>query len=61
MGSTRNRRARDKNKQTLPQTPKKDIASDDSADLEVAKEVDDLYELHSRPGYGPTEVERKKE
>lgn len=60
MGSTRNRHARDKNKQTLPQTPKKDIASDQSEDLEVAKEMDDLYELHARPGYAPTEVVRKK-
>ncbi|WP_416148684.1 YfhD family protein [Salipaludibacillus sp. HK11] len=60
MGSTRNRRPRDKNKKSLPQTPKKDIATDNSPDLEIAKEMDDLYELHARPGYSPTEVERKK-
>ncbi|WP_280770423.1 YfhD family protein [Salipaludibacillus daqingensis] len=59
MGSTRNRRARDKNKQKLPQTPTKDIVRDDS-DLEIAKELDDLYDLHANPGYPPTEVERKK-
>ncbi|MBU9712145.1 YfhD family protein [Evansella tamaricis] len=59
MGRAHKQKARDKNKQKLPQTPQKDIAADDQ-DLELAKEVDDLYELKARPGYSPTEVRRKK-
>ncbi|ADU30593.1 YfhD family protein [Evansella cellulosilytica] len=58
MGRAHKQKARDKNKQTLPQTPKKDIARDEQ-DLEVAKEVDAIYELHSNPGYSPTKVMRK--
>ncbi|MDQ0255684.1 hypothetical protein J2S74_003066 [Evansella vedderi] len=60
MGRARKQKARDKNKQTLPQTPRKDIATTNE-DLEVAKEVDDLYELKARPGYSPTKVIRKDE
>ncbi|MFA9556954.1 YfhD family protein [Evansella sp. AB-rgal1] len=41
-----------------PQTPKKDIAKSDQ-DLEVAKEMDEMYELKSRIGYSPTKVVRK--
>ncbi|WP_078427976.1 YfhD family protein [Alkalihalobacterium alkalinitrilicum] len=58
MGRARKQKARDKNKAGLPQTPKKDIKTDDQ-DLELAKELDDRYELKARPGYSPTEVERK--
>ncbi|MDG5788416.1 YfhD family protein [Evansella sp. AB-P1] len=60
MSRARKQKARDKNKSKLPQTPRKDIATDDS-DLEVAKEVDELYELKARQGYSPTKVIRKEE
>lgn len=58
MGRARKQKARDKNKNSLPQTPQKDIAKDDQ-DLELAKELDDLYELKAKPGFPPTEVNRK--
>lgn len=58
MGRARKQKARDKNKNSLPQTPQKDIAKDDQ-DLELAKELDDRYELKAMPGFPPTEVNRK--
>lgn len=58
MGRARKQKTRDKNKNTLPQTPKKDIATDDQ-DLEFAKELDDRYELNAYEGFEPTEVDRK--
>ncbi|WP_100831894.1 YfhD family protein [Alteribacter populi] len=62
MGRARKQKTRDKNKQSLPQTPKKDIAGNQrQEDVELAEEVDDLYELKARPGYVPTEVNRKGE
>ncbi|WP_139193733.1 YfhD family protein [Anaerobacillus alkalidiazotrophicus] len=58
MGRARKQKARDKNKQSLPQTPKKDIATTDD-DLEFAKELDDRYQFESQPGFGPLGVNRK--
>lgn len=58
MSRARKQKARDKNKQTLPQTPRRDIATSDE-DLELAKELDELYELKARPGHPPTKVIRK--
>lgn len=51
---------RDKNANTLPQTPKElKRPYNQGEELEVAKELNEMYELKARPGYGPTEVERK--
>ena len=58
MGRARKQKTRDRNKNSLPQTPRKDIATDDQ-DLEFAKELDDRYELKAKPGFPPTEVDRK--
>ncbi|MCD8501974.1 MAG: YfhD family protein [Bacillaceae bacterium] len=58
MGRARKQKTRDKNKNSLPQTPKKDIATDNS-DLEIAKELDEVYELNAYQGFEPTEVVRK--
>lgn len=58
MGRARQQKARDKNKNSLPQTPRKDIATDDQ-DIEIAKEIGDFYELKSKIGFPPTEVNRK--
>lgn len=43
MGRARKQKARDKNKQSLPQTPRKDIATTDD-DLQWAKEIDGKYD-----------------
>ncbi|WP_078553547.1 YfhD family protein [Bacillus alkalicellulosilyticus] len=59
MGRAHNQKARDKNQGKLPQTPRKDINTDDS-DLELAKELDDRYELKARQGFGPLELKRKE-
>lgn len=57
MGRARKQKARDKNKNSLPQTPRKDIATDDQ-DLELAKELN-LYDLKGKLGFPATEVKRK--
>ncbi|WNF37228.1 YfhD family protein [Bacillaceae bacterium IKA-2] len=57
MGRARKQKTRDKNKNSLPQTPQKDIATDDQ-DLELAKEMN-LYDLKGKLGFPPTEVDRK--
>ncbi|MFN7252029.1 MAG: YfhD family protein [Anaerobacillus sp.] len=44
MGRARKQKTRDKNKNSLPQTPKKDIATTDD-DLQWAKEIDGRYDV----------------
>lgn len=55
----RHHKNKDKNSKKLPQTPRNQIAHSDD-DLELAKELSDRYELKAKPGFPPTEVERKK-
>lgn len=51
---------RDKNTSTLPQTPKAlKRPYGEAEELEIAKEINDMYELKAQPGYSPTEVVRK--
>lgn len=57
MGRARKQKTRDKNKNKLPQTPRREIATDDS-DLEFAKELDEVYDLNAYQGFEPTEVNR---
>lgn len=53
---------RDKNASTLPQTPKQlKRPYDQGEELEFARELNEVYELKARPGYPPTDVERKNE
>ncbi|WEG14387.1 YfhD family protein [Pullulanibacillus sp. KACC 23026] len=53
---------RDGNSTTLPQTPKQlKRPYDQGEELELARELDEVYDLKARQGYSPTEVERKKE
>ena len=59
MGRARKQKTRDKNKNKLPQTPRRDTATNDD-DLEFAKELDEVYELKAKPGFVPTEVDRKQ-
>ncbi|WP_184664180.1 YfhD family protein [Texcoconibacillus texcoconensis] len=60
MGRARKQKTRDRNKQDLPQTPRKDIVTDDQ-DLELAKELDKQYDLKSKPGFSPTEAMKEKD
>lgn len=59
MGRDNHNSKRSKNKKDLSMTPKRDIATDDS-DLEIAKELTDMYNYEVKPGFVPTGVERKK-
>ncbi|UTW70624.1 YfhD family protein [Anaerobacillus sp. HL2] len=43
MGRARKQKTRDRNKNSLPQTPEKDIATSDE-DLKWAKEIDGKYD-----------------
>ncbi|MBU8905810.1 YfhD family protein [Desertibacillus haloalkaliphilus] len=58
MGRAHDQRPRDKNKATLPQTPRRDIAKTND-DLELAKEVNELYDLEAKPGFDVTAAKRK--
>ena len=56
------RTTRDRNASTLPQTPKQlKRPYGQGEELEFAKELNEVYELKSQPGYSPTEVKRKSE
>lgn len=55
----RQHKNRDKNTSKLPQTPRSEIANRDD-DLELAKELSDRYNLKAKPGFPPTDVNRKK-
>ncbi len=59
MSRARTRKPGDKNQKTLPQTPRKDIATSND-DLELAKEVASEYQFEQKPGFPPTAVEKKK-
>lgn len=47
MGRAHNQKARDKNKQKLPQTPKREIASD-GKDIEFSQELADQNDLEAQ-------------
>jgi hypothetical protein len=54
------RTTRDRNASTLPQTPKQQKRPyDQGEELELAKELNEMYELKAQPGYAPTEVKRR--
>jgi hypothetical protein len=61
LGHThRQRQTRDKNKAKLPQVPRNNIVqTDDQEQYEIAKELDQKYNLEVKPGFGPTGVQRK--
>ncbi len=53
---------RDQNASTLPQTPKQLKRPYDSGEeLELARELNEVYDLKAQPGYDPTDVDRKDE
>jgi hypothetical protein len=53
-----NRKMHDRNNPQLPQTPVNDV-SDGREDVELAEEVDELYNIEVTPGLGITGAERK--
>jgi hypothetical protein len=52
------RETREKTKVKSPQVPEKDIVQNDDQ-YEIAKELDDRYEMEVKPGFEPTGVRRK--